>query len=75
MARRAKVKAVNLPFEATVADVDEIYRMAYETGCKGITVFRDRSRKRQVLVRSAEVDKEIETLNGACSRPEVCARF
>ena len=68
-------KTVNLPFEATVNDVDEIYRMAYETGCKGITVFRDRSRTRQVLVRSAEVDKEIETLNGACSRPEVCARF
>jgi len=36
-------KTVNLPEDATVADVDKTFRLAYELGCKGITVFRDRS--------------------------------
>ena len=67
-------KTVNLPFEATVGNVAEIYQMAYETGCKGITVFRDRSRSKQVLVRSLEPGKEIDSAPGACNRGEACAR-
>jgi ribonucleoside-diphosphate reductase alpha chain len=68
-------KTVNLPHEATVANVAEIYWMAYETGCKGITVFRDRSRAKQVLVRTLDAAKELEAAPGACNRPEACARF
>jgi ribonucleoside-diphosphate reductase alpha chain len=67
-------KTVNLPHDAGPDDVAEVYRMAYETGCKGITVFRDRSRVRQVLVRSLEPGKEVDTAPGACNRPEACAR-
>ncbi|MCX5682861.1 MAG: ribonucleotide-diphosphate reductase subunit alpha, partial [Planctomycetota bacterium] len=67
-------KTVNLPFEATVENVSEIYLMAYETGCKGITVFRDRSRSKQVLVRSLEPSKEIDAAPGACNRGDACAR-
>jgi ribonucleoside-diphosphate reductase alpha chain len=34
-------KTVNLPSEATIQDVQDIYMTAWKSGCKGITVFRD----------------------------------
>lgn len=34
-------KTVNLPNEATIQDIEDCYRMAYELNLKGITVFRD----------------------------------
>jgi ribonucleoside-diphosphate reductase alpha chain len=67
-------KTVNLPFEATPQDVDEVYRMAYEMGCKGITVFRDRSRSKQVLVRATEPGQEPEPSELCCNRPDICSR-
>jgi ribonucleoside-diphosphate reductase alpha chain len=42
-------KTVNLPAQATAEEIKNIFILAYKTGCKGITVYRDRSRKKQVL--------------------------
>ena len=42
-------KTVNLPHDATHSDVAHIYNLAYDLGCKGVTIYRDGSKRKQVL--------------------------
>jgi ribonucleoside-diphosphate reductase alpha chain len=42
-------KTVNFPHDATREDVAQVYMLAYKEGLKGITIYRDRSKDRQVL--------------------------
>ncbi len=42
-------KTINMPFNASVEDVENIIKQAYELNLKGLTVFRNKSRRQQVL--------------------------
>lgn len=42
-------KTANAPSTYTVEDTAKLYELAYDLGCKGVTIYRDQSRQEQVL--------------------------
>lgn len=69
-------KTVNLRNEATADDVAEVFQLAYRTGCKGVTIYRDGSRDMQVLnigsVNGKEKDEKKEAYSSCNSACEDC---
>ena len=55
-------KTVNLRHDAPVEAVAEVFKLAWRLGCKGITVFRDRSKPEQVVVVGDEISKVLRSV-------------
>ncbi|MCD6482697.1 MAG: adenosylcobalamin-dependent ribonucleoside-diphosphate reductase [Candidatus Aenigmarchaeota archaeon] len=50
-------KTINMPSWIEPEDVEKAYLFAYRTGCKGITIYRDGSKSRQVIYIPGEKQK------------------
>jgi ribonucleoside-diphosphate reductase alpha chain len=68
-------KTVNLPADATAQDVLKVYNLAYELGCKGVTIYRDGSKENQVLSFSEGEKKTDPFMDAVMERPETLEGF
>ncbi|MGN7412093.1 LAGLIDADG family homing endonuclease [Paenibacillus sp. SAF-068] len=58
-------KTANCPADFTVEDTAELYELAFDLGCKGVTIYRDGSRDVQVLSTSKKEVTQAEDENTA----------
>ena len=49
---------VNVPNSFTVEDTEHLYLLAYESGCKGVTIFRDGCKRAGILTTHVEDHKK-----------------
>lgn len=61
-------KTVNLPAESAISEARETFLQSYARGCKGVTLYRDGSKKAQVLQKGSKDQ-------GHCDRMQVGDNF
>jgi ribonucleoside-diphosphate reductase alpha chain len=65
-------KTANCPADFTVEETKNLYELAFDLGCKGVTIYRDGSRDVQVLSTEKKEDKKAEaTAPVTAPAPEV----
>lgn len=62
-------KTVNLPSDATVDEVKQIYRRCYAMGAKGITIYRDGSRSFQPIETAKKPEEPVSRTSRVKERP------
>lgn len=58
-------KTANAPADFTIEETKKLYELAYDLGCKGVTIYRDGSRDAQVLHTKKKDDKAKEEKGAA----------
>jgi len=56
-------KTINFPNSATIDDVEAAYMMAWKSGCKGITIYRDGSKDVQILSVGSAIQQASQSAN------------
>jgi ribonucleoside-diphosphate reductase alpha chain len=67
-------KTVNMPSDATLEDARTIYMLAYRSGCKGVTIYRDKSREEQVLNKPSSPESQDKKVSAATSKTKISPR-
>ncbi len=68
-------KTINLPKESGRDDVRRSFELAWKTGCKGVTIYRDGSRPGQVLATTQTTPESDRPEPKVDQRPEILSGF
>ena len=64
-------KTINMKNKATISDVKDSYLLAWETDCKGITIFRDGCKDLQVLNLGIKKDEPVQITTPQITEPTI----